>query len=56
LRYWVIEQAFSKLKALLREAAERTVPTQHRRLGKVLARFTAADCANFLLHSGYGSV
>jgi len=50
-----IEQAFSKLKALLRKAAERTVPTLRRRLGKLLASFTAADCTNFLLHSGYGS-
>jgi transposase len=51
-----IEQAFSKLKALLRKAVERTVPTLRRRLGKLLANFTAADCANFLLHSGYGSI
>ena len=51
-----IEQAFSKLKALLRKAAERTVPTLRRRVGKLLASFTAADCANFLLHSGYGSI
>jgi len=51
-----IEQAFSKLKALLRKAAERTVPMLRRRLGKLLASFTAADCANFLLHSGYGSI
>jgi transposase len=51
-----IEQAFSKLKTLLRKAAERTVPTLRRRLGKLLARFTAADCANFFLNSGYGSI
>ena len=51
-----IEQAFSKLKALLRKAAERTVPTLRRKLGKLLDRFTAAECANFLLHSGYGSI
>ena len=51
-----IEQAFSKLKALLRKAAERTVPTLRRKVGKLLASFTAAECANFLLHSGYGSI
>jgi transposase len=51
-----IEQAFSKLKALLRKAAERTVPNLSRRVGKLLARFTAADCANFLQHSGYGPI
>jgi transposase len=50
-----IEQAFSKLKALLRKAAERTVPHLRRRVGKLLASFTAADCANFLEHSGYAS-
>lgn len=49
-----IEQAFSKLKALLRKAAERTVPALGRRVGKILARFSPDDCANFLLHSGYG--
>lgn len=51
-----IEQAFSKLKALLRKAAERTVPNLRRRIGKLLATFTAADCANFLEHAGYGSI
>jgi transposase len=50
-----IEQAFSKLKALLRKAAERTVPALRRRVGKLLAGFTPADCMNFLLHSGYAS-
>ena len=50
-----IEQALSKLKALLRKAAERTVPKLHRRVGKLIASFTAAECANFLAHSGYAS-
>ena len=45
------EQAFSKLRALLRKAAERSVPTLRRTVGKVLASFTAAECANFLLVS-----
>ena len=49
-----IEQALSKLKALLRKAAERTVPDLQRRVGKILAGFTPADCENFLLHSGSG--
>ena len=44
-----IEQAFSKLKALLRKAAERTVPDLQRRVGKILASFTSAECENFLL-------
>ena len=50
-----IEQAFSKLKALLRKAAEREVPALRRRVGKLLARFTPTNCKNFLLHSGYGA-
>lgn len=50
-----IEQAFSKLKALLRKAAERTVPSLRRRVGKILASFTPTECMNFLLNSGYGA-
>jgi len=49
-----IEQAFSKLKALLRKAAERTVPALGQRVGKILASFSPDDCTNFLLNSGYG--
>ena len=50
-----IEQAFSKFKALLRKAAERTVPSLCRTVRKILGGLTADDCANFLEHSGYGS-
>jgi transposase len=50
-----IEQALSKLKALLRKAAERTVPNLHRRIAKLIPRFTATECANFLAHAGYAS-
>ena len=50
-----IEQALSKLKALLRKAAERTVPNLRRRIAKLLRCFTAAECANFLAHAGYVS-
>ena len=42
-----IEQAFSKLKALLRKAAEQTVPGLCRKIGKLLAAFSAGECANF---------
>jgi transposase len=49
-----IEQAFSKLKALLRKAAERTVQALGRRVGEIFASFTRDDCSNFLLNSGYG--
>ena len=50
-----IEQAFSKLKALLRKAAERAVPSLRRRVGKILASFTPTECMNFLVNSGYGA-
>lgn len=50
-----IEQALSKLKALLRKAAERTVPNLSRRIAKLLSRFTATECANFFAHAGYAS-
>jgi transposase len=48
-----IEQAFSKFKALLRKAAERTVPNVQRRIAKLLPCFTATECANFLANAGY---
>ena len=35
-----IEQAFSKLKALLRKAAERTIPRLCRRIGTLAATFS----------------
>lgn len=48
-----IEQAFAKLKALLREAAERTVEGLWATIGRLLDRFTPAECANYLANSGY---
>jgi transposase len=36
-----IEQAFSKLKAHLRKAAERTIPRLSRRIGALMATFRA---------------
>jgi transposase len=50
-----IEQAFSKLKALLRKAAERTIPGLCRRIGKLLGAFSPRECANFFAHAGYAS-
>jgi transposase len=50
-----IEQALSKLKALLRKAAERTVPNLRRRIGKLVQCFSETECANFLAHAGYAS-
>ena len=48
-----IEQAFAKLKALLRKAAERTVDGLWTRIGQLLDQFPPAECANYLANSGY---
>ena len=48
-----IEMAFSKLKALLRKAAERTVEALWQRIGALLCAFSANECANFFRHAGY---
>jgi transposase len=50
-----IEQAFSKLKALLRKAAERTIPNLCRRIGKLIATFSARECKHYFIHAGYAS-
>ena len=48
-----IEQAFAKLKALLRKAAERTVDGLWTTIGKLLELFPPAECANYIANSGY---
>jgi transposase len=48
-----IEQAFAKLKALLRKAAERTVDGLWTTIGKLLNLFLPAECANYIANSGY---
>ena len=48
-----IEQAFAKLKALLRKAAERTVDGLWNAIGQLLDLFPPAECANYLANSGY---
>ena len=50
-----IELAFSKLKALLRKAAERTIPDLWHRISLLLADFTPQECAAFLQHDGYAA-
>ena len=42
-----IENAFAKLKALLRKAAERTVGALWDRIGLALDAFTPTECANY---------
>ena len=48
-----IELAFSKLKWLLRSAAERTVDALWSRLGQLLDHFPAQQCRNCFRHCGY---
>ncbi len=48
-----IENAFSKLKALLRKAAERTVDGLWNAIGVLLPAFTPQECANFFAAAGY---
>jgi len=51
-----IEQLFSKLKALLRKAAERTIPRLLRKIRSLLRTVSADECLNFLRHAGYVSI
>ena len=48
-----IENAFSKLKGLLRAAGERTVDGLWAFLGRALDAFGPAECANYFRHCGY---
>ncbi len=48
-----IEKLFSKLKALLRAAAERTVDDLWDRIGAILDLVTAQECENYFRHAGY---
>ena len=48
-----IEQAFSKLKAHLRKAAERSIPALLDRIGAILHTFSPDECRNFFSHAGY---
>jgi transposase len=48
-----IEQAFAKLKAHLRKAAERSIPALWDRIGSTLNTFSPEGCKNFFTHVGY---
>ena len=48
-----IENAFSKLKALLRKAAERTLDGLWTTIGHLISTFTPTECANFFAAAGY---
>ncbi len=48
-----IEKAFSKLKAMLRKAAERTVDALWNAIGRLIDLFTPAECDNYFAACGY---
>lgn len=48
-----IENAFSKLKALLRKAAERSVEGLWNAIGYLIDAFTPRECANYFAAAGY---
>ena len=48
-----IEQAFAKLKALLRTAAARTVPDLWQAIRDAFAAFSPTECRNYITAAGY---
>jgi transposase len=49
-----IEQAYAKLKALLRKAAARTVDDLWQAIADALDQFSPQECRNFFDNAGYG--
>ena len=49
----LVENAFAKLKALLRKVAERTIRGPWRLTGQFLDTFTPQECANYFAAAGY---
>ena len=50
-----IEQAFAKMKTLLRKADVRTIDDTWRTIGSLLDCFTPTECANYFTNAGYAS-
>ena len=48
-----IENAFARLKALLRKAAERTIDRLWAAIGRIVDLFTPAECRNYFANAGY---
>jgi transposase len=48
-----IENAFAKLKALLRKAAARTIPDLWAAIGRIIDLFTPRECENYFAAAGY---
>jgi transposase len=47
------EMPFSKLKASLSKAAERTIPHLRRRIGRFACTLSAREARNYFSHAGY---
>lgn len=52
-RLYPIENAFAKLKALLRAKAERTIPALWDTVGDLIDAFKPNDCENYFTATGY---
>jgi hypothetical protein len=50
-----IENAFAKVKALLRKAAERSVDGLWSAIGRIIDCFTQTECKNFFTAAGYAA-
>ena len=50
-----IEQAFAKMKTLLRKADARTFDDTWRTIGALLDCFSPSECANYFQNAGYAS-
>jgi transposase len=51
-----IENAFAKLKAMLRKAAERTVDGLWNMIGRIADTFTPIECQNYFTACGYDPI
>lgn len=51
-----IENAFSKLKALPRKAARRSIEELWSTIGDLLDAFSPQECANFFVNTGYDAI
>ena len=51
--FYPIENAFAKLKALLRKAAERTLEGLWTKIGELLPALTPSECKNYFAAAGY---
>ncbi len=54
--YNPIEQAFAKIKAILRKAAARTVEALETAIATALEAFTPDECANYFANAGYDPI